>query len=113
MGHGALGRLAPSVPCLRCKLPVFGSCPLVFASGDSNGLVNQAGLANLPGVRYGKCHTGLPKGQKERSMVGGQSHLPSCPQALWLKIKAERSAFHARIAWETPCHVMSVELRNS
>lgn len=112
MRHLLLGRLPTSVPCLCCKLPAFGSCPLVFESGNSNVLVNQAGMANLPGVSYGKCHASPPKRQEKGSMLGGQTHLPSCPLACQLKVKAERFAFHARIAWQTHCHVLSVEVGN-
>lgn len=87
-------------------MPAFGSCPLVFKSGDSNALVDRVGMANIPGVRYSRCHTGLPERVRGKIPVGGQAHLPSLPPALRLKVTAESSA--VRAARETHCHVINV-----
>lgn len=63
-------------------------------------------MANLPGMGYSRCHAGLPERVKGKICVGGQAHLPSCLLALWLKVKAERSAVCT--ARETHCHVINI-----
>lgn len=71
----SIGKVSTSHP-----MAAFGRCPLDFESGDLDVQVNQAGMENLPGVTYSKCHTSLLKGQEKGSVSGGQTHLPSCPQ---------------------------------
>lgn len=81
-----------------------------FDSGDLNVQVKQAGVENLPGVTMRNAVAASQKGKrKDLCQVAKQTFPPA--SVLWLKVEAESSAFHARVAREA--HVMSVEVGNS